>query len=594
LQYKDFGNGNILLTFDKSPSENVISYKIYWDSGTGIINYDLPIAVINASDTLNSYSSFVSGLNPDLIYTFGVRATDNIGIEEKNISVIVKVQSTRIQSSVSDLHAYIKNPAAGKSITGNRVNVMAELSLDDDSYIFESTIGKLQNIKNNFSNSFKGNPTDYIETSVSGNNVTISVLTKEIDPNKIIINELSLFKTTGNLHYSFNYAGIQNGYYKYTASVSGINISSDSLYILLIGSGKKIKTEQVKSILFQMKQINDTLWADMIPVEANTSNPDYSAPYFIISDFTVLTAGFYNLRAIVTDINNNADQTPPIITIEINHTNPDSKKSLTSEGMPIVIEKIQKNSKQVISIAEAQNGLFTNIKINENSIDTATELTMEILNSQSDIVKNAVSQINETPIGNFMEANFADTTIPIKQSNPLEIIIPYKDADNDNIIDGTKIIVDSIGIWTYSFSTNKWEKLEVIEFDKENKQITSKIPHFSMFVIMGSLAPASVENASVYPNPFIPYDNNIDNGIPYQSGNDNSGIIFKNIAQNSTIEIYTLLGKIVYKETVTASTDKYQWDVKNSNGKELASGVYIYIIKGPNGGKKTGKLSIVR
>jgi len=40
--------------------------------------------------------------------------------------------------------------------------------------------------------------------------------------------------------------------------------------------------------------------------------------------------------------------------------------------------------------------------------------------------------------------------------------------------------------------------------------------------------------------------------------------------------------------------DYYEWDVKNSSGQKLASGVYIYYITATGAGKAKGKFAVIR
>jgi hypothetical protein len=36
------------------------------------------------------------------------------------------------------------------------------------------------------------------------------------------------------------------------------------------------------------------------------------------------------------------------------------------------------------------------------------------------------------------------------------------------------------------------------------------------------------------------------------------------------------------------------WDLRNKNNQFVASGVYFYVVEGPNGSRKTSKLTIVQ
>ena len=63
----------------------------------------------------------------------------------------------------------------------------------------------------------------------------------------------------------------------------------------------------------------------------------------------------------------------------------------------------------------------------------------------------------------------------------------------------------------------------------------------------------------------------------------------------ATISIFAITGKQVAKLHKTDTTvDFYKWNVTNSDGQKLASGVYIYFMTAPGGGKARGKFAVIR
>ena len=67
-------------------------------------------------------------------------------------------------------------------------------------------------------------------------------------------------------------------------------------------------------------------------------------------------------------------------------------------------------------------------------------------------------------------------------------------------------------------------------------------------------------------------------------------------AEAKEILIISLNGTIVFSQLVDGSqTRRWEWPVVNNNNEKLASGFYIYIIKG-SGDKKliSGKLGVIR
>ncbi len=81
-----------------------------------------------------------------------------------------------------------------------------------------------------------------------------------------------------------------------------------------------------------------------------------------------------------------------------------------------------------------------------------------------------------------------------------------------------------------------------------------------------------------YPNPF--------------RGGQHSDITFTGLTPQTKIHIYDAAGGEVFR--ATADGEEYMWDVVNSSGFTLASGIYIYLLQAPEGGTTTGKLALIR
>lgn len=93
-------------------------------------------------------------------------------------------------------------------------------------------------------------------------------------------------------------------------------------------------------------------------------------------------------------------------------------------------------------------------------------------------------------------------------------------------------------------------------------------------------AQADVTASHAYPNPC-----HIAKGC--------NGITFTRLTLISTVRVFTVSGELVAKIEKNSSIDSIGWDLKNLNGRQVASGLYIYFSEG-NGTTKTGKLVIVR
>lgn len=109
----------IALSWEPAPFEGITGYNLYYDNGSGVINYGTPLASLSALQT-----SYTTGMLSSVSYKFGLRAVHRCGVEEKNTSVLASATGLY---SLTGVRAAIKIPQSGKKVNGNSVTVMAEL-----------------------------------------------------------------------------------------------------------------------------------------------------------------------------------------------------------------------------------------------------------------------------------------------------------------------------------------------------------------------------------------------------------------------------------------------------------------------------------
>jgi len=176
-------------------------------------------------------------------------------------------------------------------------------------------------------------------------------------------------------------------------------------------------------------------------------------------------------------------------------------------------------------------------------------------------------------------------------SNDVTIVMPYSDYNDDGFVDDTspQVREESLKIWRLDEEFGQWIELKDSEVDKREKTVSGKVSSFntnhSIYIIMGR-AETALDDAYCYPNPFKP-----------NSGLGHTNITFCNLSPSPepTIKIFTITGRLVKKLTSDSNErDRIRiWNVKNDGGKEVSSGLYIYLLD--NGvEKKTGKLVIIR
>jgi len=77
---------------------------------------------------------------------------------------------------------------------------------------------------------------------------------------------------------------------------------------------------------------------------------------------------------------------------------------------------------------------------------------------------------------------------------------------------------------------------------------------------------------------------------PWKKKDGKQGVIFKGLPKNATVEIFNVAGERIAKFHTSATDDEAFWVIPE----KLASGVYIYLITGNEGGKTIGKLAIIK
>ncbi|MBU1752825.1 PEGA domain-containing protein [bacterium] len=167
----------------------------------------------------------------------------------------------------------------------------------------------------------------------------------------------------------------------------------------------------------------------------------------------------------------------------------------------------------------------------------------------------------------------------------VRIAISYQDSDpDDGFVDGVTPLMRVSSLAIYHLAGTGidafWKKIDSSWVDKQNNVVYADVPSFSFFQLMGIGFESTSEKALVYPNPY------------YADKYAGIGITFDRLSIDSTIKIFTIAGELVWETRV--NSPQMRWDVCNSVGERVASGIYIYLIKDPVGNEKVGKLGVIR
>jgi len=106
-------------------------------------------------------------------------------------------------------------------------------------------------------------------------------------------------------------------------------------------------------------------------------------------------------------------------------------------------------------------------------------------------------------------------------------------------------------------------------------------------ILIAGLMIFSIIGCTTLNSPDTPFPN------AYTINSGATEITFTDIPADCTIEIYNLSGELIRKIEISSGNGQYAWDLKNSSGESLRSGIYTYRIKSSQS-EQNGKIVITR
>jgi len=471
LLAQSLSGNRIELSWNDSAGPYVTDYLVYYDSGTGTVDYGTPLATLAASAT--SYTTPV--LVSSAAYTFGLRATN--GCTDSNTNVQAVAAST---PSIGAVSADIVFPQSGLRVEGDRLTVLAGLA--------------------------SGTPS------------------------------------------------------------------------------------QTKQVLFEYKASSSSVWLNIPAADSGRPNPAVSLPYYVHWDLSSLTPSTYDLRAVATDSSGNADAAPSSIAVSVlvsGDLSYDVKEYSLGGGVVEQDDAVSNAAGATLESGDGNSAQIAKLVIPAGAFSAST-VTVSLINNPSDVPTAPGYQF--TSIGAAVHITLSNGQSLLSGGQTAVLTLSYPDADNDGIVDGTSVRASALQIYSYNSLEGRWTQDFASALDGTDHLVSGNMPHFSYFALMAPLA-ASLDTVRVYPNPYEPDSGDSDKGIPYSPGNSQSGIIFDQLPSNCSISIYTITGRLV--RTLSGS-DMIQWDAKNGEGQDVATGGYVAVISSPGLGSIEKKILIVR
>ncbi len=357
-----------------------------------------------------------------------------------------------------------------------------------------------------------------------------------------------------------------------------------------------IDADGVAHVTFQYRRTGDSMWSDIVS-SSEMPNPDPTWPYYVhwdVNGTLGVQSGIYILRTLVTYRTGSVVEQPVYKTISFGDTiAPDIREEDTGV-LHCKQQRVWQNVATDVYLGDERDDLLLQLRVPAGAIsDSQTFLRIEQYDDPNRY-SDSLAAGEFTNLGEFRTFTFTNGDTQFAAGREVELWFPYADANNDGVVDGQILFETELKLYWYNDRTQTWEVVPGQTINTAENYIHARLTHFSTYAVFGPAAAANLDLVTVFPNPFRPNNNSADDGIPYQPGNQNSGIIFGNLSARVVIEIYDLSGRRVARLQPDNLSRNVQWDACDEDGSDVASGIYLYVITGADGKKRVGKLGIIR
>ncbi len=207
--------------------------------------------------------------------------------------------------------------------------------------------------------------------------------------------------------------------------------------------------------------------------------------------------------------------------------------------------------------------------------------SIQSANDKTDVDGNQYVFPITSSITEFIAYNSGGDRVTDNFDAPATVTLYYDDLDNDGFVDSTTPPAKGADLLIYRLdeTNNLWVRVPGSSVDTDSKSVSVRVLHFSVYTLMSSPS-LDLNTAYAYP-------------VPFKPGEGHTTITFTNLASECTIRVYTISGSLVASLNETDGDGQYSWNVKNSDGFDLVSGIYMYHIRSAND-VKVGKIMVVR
>lgn len=350
--------------------------------------------------------------------------------------------------------------------------------------------------------------------------------------------------------------------------------------LTLLGELIQGSRSECRQIDFQYKEAAASTWTSVAAANINHANPDFAFPYFTHADANSLPPGFYDLRAVAYDRSGVADPAPPAVRLEVVMSGADIDEN-DDNGR---VRKNQTINNGVTSTVDTAGGdasaPVVRVLIPAGAVTASTATVTVVANPA---ISTAAPR-GQSLVGSAIKIDLSNGQTALNANADLTLTYP------DSIV-----FPSLLQIYYLNEATGQWTRDFTSTVDTTSRTVTGQTPHFSTFALMlGNALAGDLSDVRVYPVPYKPNGGNPDEGRPFSSTDQNSGIIFANLAPATTIKIFTMTGRQVSMIENVSVAGTIRWDAKNQDGREVVSGVYFAVIAAPGNKPVVRKMVIVR
>jgi hypothetical protein len=177
------------------------------------------------------------------------------------------------------------------------------------------------------------------------------------------------------------------------------------------------------------------------------------------------------------------------------------------------------------------------------------------------------------------------SAIPFGRLGPLEFVSSWRPQATVSISlsypeGSSPALFNSVKAYFLDKESINWIPVRSSKLNPEQRMVTFEVERFEIYRLMAESA-HNLKAVVVYPNPFRPRE-----AKDYV-------LKFIGLTDDVEITIFTVSGDVVWNKHFRYSGGGATWDGRNSQGKEVSSGLYIYQVTNEDGEKFTGRISVL-